>query len=355
MRRDEGIAPYQLAARKGGNPQADRNRVPLTLQVCGGFGRIWCIVKSIIEVERKAICGVRCLMACCAVGAAIVAIAGDGKAIPSPERAATASPATNAVAATNTFLSGIVVTNAADAALVKEIESGITTLAEDIAEERKWGYDRISDAICKLSWSDLRLASLCKVRVFNAALATRFERIGERVAQEYSDERKRRGETIRRTFLAYGRLQLIASNTAGDLAVSPELPVEDRWRAAFAYYERMKEEYVRMKQVHEGYGTSIMDMLNGWARVMEGAYEELMSCAKKDYPPEEESWFKRRFEEVVGRPPKVRTWEEMPHSRAFSGDAVMELVPSLPAESRKEVSEAEERSEAMSESTSAAE
>ena len=91
----------------------------------------------------------RSVFECCIVGAAIVAAAGDGKGIPPPERVANASPVTNAVAATNTFLAGIVVTNAADAALVKEIEEGVVTLADDIAEERKWGYDRISDASCK--------------------------------------------------------------------------------------------------------------------------------------------------------------------------------------------------------------
>ena len=89
----------------------------------------------------------RSVFECCIVGAAIVAAAGDGKGIPPPERAANASPVTNAVAAANT--AGIVVTNAADAALVKEIEEGVVTLADDIAEERKWGYDRISDASCK--------------------------------------------------------------------------------------------------------------------------------------------------------------------------------------------------------------
>ena len=46
----------------------------------------------------------RIVFVCCIVGAALVAIAGDGKAIQPLERAATASPATNAVAATNTFL-----------------------------------------------------------------------------------------------------------------------------------------------------------------------------------------------------------------------------------------------------------
>ena len=302
-----------------------RNIAPLALQAVGGFGRIWGIVKSTIEVERKAICGVRCLMACCAVGAALVAVAGDGKAIQPLERAATACPATNAVAAvaaTNTFLAGIVVTNAADAALIKEIEAATATLADDIASEKRGVSRRIFAAISKLSCSDARLATRCEARVLYAALATRFERIGERVAQEYNDERARRAETFRRTFLAYGALEHIARGTALRHTLFTWLSVEDRWEPAFAYYERMKEEYVRMKQVDESYEEELRDMLSGWDENLEYCYElslhRRLHHRRTSPPPEETAWFKRRFEEVVGRPPKVRSWEDMVKEREES-------------------------------------
>ena len=229
-----------------------------------------------------------------------------------------------AAKASDSVVAGIVVTNAADAALVKELDAGVATLADDIAEEKGVASSRVLDAISKLS--DWRLRSLYGERLMNAALSTRFERVGERVAQEYKDDRIRRIETFRRTFRAYGILEMVANNSClRDIHSSKS--VQDRWRLAFAYHERMKEEYDRLKQEDESYEKALRNLLDGWDKMLEDHYEIYMHLRRAPLPPEETAWFKRRFEEVVGRPPVVKSWEDMVKEREEPDAAAPEPLP----------------------------
>ena len=229
--------------------------------------------------------------------------ASDPVAVAATNSVDAVSASTNCVAATlaqTNAVSDPVAVSPADVELIKEIEANIAKMPDAIAEEkRNIGYYPTLKLIDKLSNELLR--EKYYESVLNAALSTRFERIGERVAQEYSDEGMWKAETFRRTSLAYNAVFNMAIHLCGGSGFQPP---EDRWRPYFAYYNRMKEECARMNKIDGSFGTGLLD---DWALLMENDYNNRLGLK---LPPEGEEWFKRRFEEVVGRPPHIKTWKE---------------------------------------------
>jgi len=193
-------------------------------------------------------------------------------------------------------------------AQISAIEEDIAGIAERIVAGKGSGHGRIMKEIDSLT--DKRVRWKLYERVKKGALAVRFDKIEELVARECPDAARRRSETFRRLHVAYGRVRSISEDVCASLLFSDQA-VQDRWRPWFDHYVRMTEELARVHVEDESNGNPLRMELDAWARQIEDCMEAYL-CVAGPLPPDDEAWFRRRFEEVVGRPPKTGSLRSSP-------------------------------------------